>query len=755
MELVELSYGQMEQEAAQLGLALPIEQTYVWSQLEATIEGKTPWGALRAERNGKPVAYVGLIDYQTHGYHYLRAAHGPVWVEDPTAADEHEFIGALRSYVRKRDHKQVFVRMAVKADLQECSPTLSTIPYNQTVIMDISGSDDDILARMKPRGRRDVRKALRESPATYADETELATKSFAEYYDVMLETAERDGFHAGTLQSYENMIRILGPKHCRVFAGRVDGRVVTWTITTINGTAAVRYYGASSADVPNRNFVTDGLIYFEACTLAADGIATYDMMGIGNDFAPSLKGLNTFKTKFAKDVVDIAPDRDVPLRPLVYGSLVKARQLLKGAKSADDEQGNAQDSPDAAQVRDDILPVILGGDVSSYPMAREFHEAYGVKSICVVPLPIRIITTSKFIDVHDVPNMEADTLRTAITSIAAANASKHIILIANSDAVVERLESFASGLPANVLCSLPPHDPMMRASNKITFAQMCAEYGLDAPRTEAVHVAGTDPIPPTDIPFPLIAKPAMSSAEYFLLYAKGFKKVYFIKDQQELDQLWSDLRAEHYSGDFILQELIQGDDTYVDMITAYVNRAGKTTMLVSGQVLLEDHSPALMGNPVAILARPKPELWDKVSHMLESIGWRGFANFDIKRDPQTGRELFLDFNPRLGANSYYACAGGVNPMRALVDDFVDGKDEVQRTSHEGLYARTEPRLIRHYLVDDALRDEFDDIVRAKKVVNPLRYDKDTVVSQGIGKAMELNFNRKFAKYYPEPTATAF
>lgn len=763
MELTELSYDQMEQEAQQLGLALPIEQTAVWARLEKTIEGKTPWGALRVERNGKPVAFVGLIDYQTHGYHYLRASHGPVWVGEPSSVDELDLINSLRAYVRKRDHRQVFVRMAVKADLPECSPTLSTIPYNQTVIMDISGTQDDILARMKPRGRRDVRKALRESPATYADETEQATQSFEEYYAVMLETAERDGFSAGTLQSYENMIRILGPEHCRVFAGRVDGRVVTWTIATVNGSAAVRYYGASSSDVPNRNYVTDGLIYFEACTLSADGVTTYDMMGIGNDFAPSLKGLNTFKTKFAKDVVSIAPDRDVPLRPIVYGSLVKARQLLKRGHAAEDAQGAGQtdktvkvDKPtNAAAVRDDILPVILGGDVSSYPMAREFNEAYGVRSICIVPLPIRIITTSRFIDVHEVPNMEADTLREAIGAIAAEHASKRVILIANSDAVVERLESFASELPANVLCSLPPHDPMMRASNKITFAQMCAEFGLDAPRTEAVQVAGTDPIPPTSIPFPLIAKPAMSSAEYFLLYAKGFKKVYFINDQAELDQLWDDLRAEHYSGDFILQELIEGDDTYVDMITAYVNQAGKTTMLVSGQVLLEDHSPALMGNPVAIMARPMPELWDKVARMLESIGWRGFANFDIKRDPHTGRALFLDFNPRLGANSYYACVGGVNPMRALVDDFVDGKDDVQRTAHEGLYARTEPRLIRHYLVDEALRDEFDALVRAKKVANPLRYNKDTVVSQGIGRAMELNFNRKFAKYYPEPTAHAF
>lgn len=42
------------------------------------------------------------------------------------------------------------------------------------------------------------------------------------------------------------MIRILGPEHCRVFAGRdPEGKVVTWAISTISGTHAVYYYAAS------------------------------------------------------------------------------------------------------------------------------------------------------------------------------------------------------------------------------------------------------------------------------------------------------------------------------------------------------------------------------------------------------------------------------------------------------------------------------------------------------------------------------
>lgn len=405
--------------------------------------------------------------------------------------------------------------------------------------------------------------------------------------------------------------------------------------------------------------------------------------------------------------------------------------------------------------RNDIVPVILGGDMSSYPLAREFHEAFGVKCTCVVPEPIRIIELSSIIDVHHVPDMGEEHLRTALEGIASANADKHVVVMANSDAVVERLERVLPGLPENVISPIAPRDIMLRASDKIQFAEMCREYGLDAPHSEVVHLAGSDPIPPTQIAFPLIAKTAVSSAEYNKLYAKGFKKIYFLHEQAELDQLWRDLRSEGFAGDFLVQELIEGDDTYVDMMTVYINRKGEPTMFAGAQVLLEDHAPSLFGNPVAMITRPLPELWEKVGRMLSDLGWRGFANFDMKRDPKTGREIFMDFNPRIGANSYYACAGGLNPMEALVDDFVDGGSKVLRTSREAIYSRAPVSMVRKYIADPDLLAEYDALARAGEVYNPVRYKADSLQARAMGLLMEKNYVRKFKRYYPERTDTAF
>lgn len=328
IQVNKITLAQMESKAAELGLALPIEQTSVWATYQATIPGRTPWGCVEAVRDGEVIALASFFDYETHGYHYLRSTHGPVWTEAPSAELEAECVAALRGFLRAQEKKAVFARMAVASETAGCEPVLSTCPYNQTLVIDVTGTEDDILAHMKPRGRRDVRKALRESPAVCADETDLALKSFEEHYDVMRETGERDGFTPAPCSDYEDMIRILGPEHCRVYAGRIDGRVVTWSIVTINGTHAVRYYGASRSETM-RQHVTDKLVLFECNDLRDNkGVLDYDMMGIGNDFAPSLMGLNEFKTKFAKNgIVDVAPDRDLPLKKGFYKALCAVKKL--------------------------------------------------------------------------------------------------------------------------------------------------------------------------------------------------------------------------------------------------------------------------------------------------------------------------------------------------------------------------------------------------------------------------------------------
>ncbi len=333
MQVNELTREEYEIVLDGLGVNAPIEQLPVWQEFEATVPGRSPWGYVSFVRDGVVVAAASFVQYETHGYCYLRAHHAPVWAHEPSAQEESEALEALSSFIRQRDKRQVFVRMAVKHELPQTRPCLSTLPYDTTVIIDLEGGDEAILERMKPRGRRDVRKALRECELDFSDETERAIACFDDYYEVMLQTAERDGFTAAPAEEYRNMLRLLGPKHCRLFCGRDGDTVITWTIATISGTRATRYFGASRA-CDARFLATDRLIYFEACELGRMGCTEYDQMGIGSEFAPETLNLNTFKTKFAKDgVCKIAPDRDLPIKRGFYGALVKVKGLRDGARA--------------------------------------------------------------------------------------------------------------------------------------------------------------------------------------------------------------------------------------------------------------------------------------------------------------------------------------------------------------------------------------------------------------------------------------
>lgn len=305
----------------------PVEQLGCWQDYEATIEGRSFWGYVVVEDEGAPVACAAFTQYATHGYRFLRSHHALVWASEPAPEQEAAALDAVKQHVHAADKGIAFMRLAVLHELPATEPCLSSLPYDTTVIVDVTGGQEQILSRMKPRGRRDVRKSLRECPADCADETSLAAEDFSPYYAIMCETGARDGFTPALLSNFQDMVRVLGPEHCRVYAARIDGELVAWSMVTASGNRATRYYAATTHEA-SRARVADKLVLFECEQAAGLGCEEYDLMGIGSDFAPETKNLNEFKTKFAKEgVVTIAPDRDVPVKAGFYKALQAAKSV--------------------------------------------------------------------------------------------------------------------------------------------------------------------------------------------------------------------------------------------------------------------------------------------------------------------------------------------------------------------------------------------------------------------------------------------
>jgi len=413
----------------------------------------------------------------------------------------------------------------------------------------------------------------------------------------------------------------------------------------------------------------------------------------------------------------------------------------------------------------DVLPVGVGGDIGVYALVRAFHEQYGSDAVVLSSVATRAMAGSTFVTNVVVPGIDQpETLVAALERVAAQHPGRTLVLLTNADWYVRTIIENRERLERSYVLSYCSLDVLEKVSSKEGFAEICDRLGIPTPRTVPVDVpalvaaGGRSAVPglEIDLDFPVVAKPS-SSADYYYVDFPGKKKIHHVDTRAELDDLLGRLVDAGYPGTFLVQELIPGDETQMRSLTAYRDSRGRITLLSTGRVLLEEHTPGTLGIPAAILTEPYEDAMDAAARFLDEAGYTGFANFDYKRDPRTGRHVYFEMNPRIGRNNYYVTAAGANVARVLVEDAVLGRAiDPERAEGEVLYSVVPFRLLMRYILDPALRARLRAARRRGDAVNPLVYRGDRRLRRRlVVAAMTNNFYRKYRTHYPRPTATGY
>lgn len=329
-----LDLPHFERMAAQAGVVTPPEQSRAWDRFDEAMPDRQPWGRLAyLGQDGRPRALIALSQYSVRAVPYGWAKHGPIWLGDkPDAMEEADFRALLKEFLQIHAPHWVFVRLHAWAPAEDLFELLQTMTYDRTIVINLEReSDDDLLASFSRQGRRNVRKTLRNKDVTYHDDTERAEQVWPELYQMLLDTAERDGFRVASAQAYLTMLRILGTEHALLSVARLrGGEALSWSMSVKNGPLAARYYAASSS-LGHELRAADALVFKEACWLRATGVREYDLMGIDSPRAPELAGVGAFKAKFSPDgAVDVAGAWDMPLHDKSYALLTDAVQAKHG-----------------------------------------------------------------------------------------------------------------------------------------------------------------------------------------------------------------------------------------------------------------------------------------------------------------------------------------------------------------------------------------------------------------------------------------
>jgi lipid II:glycine glycyltransferase (peptidoglycan interpeptide bridge formation enzyme) len=326
--------------ARAFGEPVPIEQAPAWDAFDRAVEGRTPWRRLAVlEGADAVVALIALTEFEGRGFTYLWAKHGPMWPSRPTADAEAAVRRALVEYVRAEAPSVAFVRMHAWHEAPDLHELLQTVTYDTTVVIDLTRSEDEILASFTKRGRYKTRKVLKDEDMTVTDESGMSAEEFRELYEIYRETAERDGFGIFPMDVYTTMLESLG-EHARVFVARrhdtgpdgdlKPGRAVSWVISLVHDGAGVDFYAGGNREARDTNAAI--LLKWKIfTTLKAEGVKRYDLMGVGSDRAPQLAGVGEFKHQFGDDVrVDGA--WDVPVKAARYRALVLALKLKRALR---------------------------------------------------------------------------------------------------------------------------------------------------------------------------------------------------------------------------------------------------------------------------------------------------------------------------------------------------------------------------------------------------------------------------------------
>lgn len=282
-------------------------QLWAWGE----VKRRHNWNVERVEvlDAGRVVGVCQILLRKVTGFGeaILYAPRGPVWVE----GRGDEVMDALIAYVKRSKRGLVFsvepetTQLPLRSKFREAA---DTILMSHTLVVDLTQSDEQILANMAKNHRYYVRRSGKDPELEIRRVTSPA--DLAAIMTVYHETAERDGFALHPDAYYRDIMEEFGGDSF-LFASYHDGKPCAFLWDVVSDRTAFELYGGSD-EIGRKRSANYALKWAMIQALKERGVTRYDLNGLLND------AINYFKEGFAKDHPsdDFVGTFDLPLSPL-------------------------------------------------------------------------------------------------------------------------------------------------------------------------------------------------------------------------------------------------------------------------------------------------------------------------------------------------------------------------------------------------------------------------------------------------------
>lgn len=294
-------------------------QTRKWLEYQKTAFGRE--GEILIGEDGGQILCSALVI--THslpiGKSYAYLPRGPLLSEN--AEGNRALLEAVRNGTLKRNCIFILMDPLIPKDQTLNLPsTFYLLPSTShqpatTLVLDITRSEEEILAQMKEKGRYNIRLAGKKGVT-------VRPGTIDELYPLLEETARRDGFGIHVQEVYEKMLSTFA-ESALLLIGEHEGEILCGGIFLFDAKTGTYYYGASTSR--KRELMAPYLLQWEAIREAKErGCAEYDFLGIADLGTKNhrLSGVTEFKLKFGGEIREYPPACKIVLSPFwnaLYG----------------------------------------------------------------------------------------------------------------------------------------------------------------------------------------------------------------------------------------------------------------------------------------------------------------------------------------------------------------------------------------------------------------------------------------------------
>jgi len=311
--------------------------TFLSNHPDAHVLQTGEWGELKSAFGWDPVRIV-LDDGSGVQLLFRRLPLGLTLAYLPKPAINYQQLAANEQFWAEVDvvcKKQHAVFLKIEPDVWENEPNsidasriaLRRSSHNiqppRTIIVDLRGTEDDILARMKQKTRYNIRLSTKKGV------TARPWDDLSAFHQMMLVTGGRDDFGVHSLEYYQRAYELFHPiDMAELLVAEFEGKPLAALMVFARGKRAWYIYGASNDE--ERNRMPTYLLQWEAMRWArSKGAKEYDLWGVPDEDEETLEaqfaerndglwGVYRFKRGFGGELKRAVQAMDRVYNPLLY-----------------------------------------------------------------------------------------------------------------------------------------------------------------------------------------------------------------------------------------------------------------------------------------------------------------------------------------------------------------------------------------------------------------------------------------------------